>query len=310
MPETVQTLNLEGNHISSDGLLQVWPNSIHTLNLSQNCITSLSDVLHWPRSLRVLNLSSNDIGDILNCRYLPTTLLELDISFTNVTSIVEFPPNLKTFTAISTCLHYIPSKCPDTLVKCVVSNTRNLRRNGLPNYWGTSLEHLELHNVRLLEFPKNLPQSLKLLNLSKNRLSAICAEGKFPRNLQTLHLGDNRIMEIPNWFSKFPRMSYTIQNNSLTAIPPDPNCLIAFPQMIGARFFNAARRIQIRWRAYRMGSPFRSWYRVSKLKEELLALAMCPSRAGRFEDVSPAWGITYDEFRQPRPFNYRSGSPH
>jgi len=44
-----------------------------------------------------------------------------------------------------------------------------------------------------------------------------------------------------------------------------------------------------------MTSPFRVWYRVSRLKEELFAVAMCPERAGKFEDVSPEWGLVYKE---------------
>ena len=293
LPAGIKTLNLEGNHIGSDGLLQVWPNSLETLNLSQNQLMSLSDVMHWPTSLRVLNLSSNQIEGVLNCRHFPPSLEELDISFTNIISIVEFPPNLKVFTAISTCLQQLPSKCPDSLVKCTVSNTRALKRNGLPNYWGASLEHLDLHNCRLREFPRNLPPTLQFLNLSKNRIERICPQEKFPPNLSTIHLGSNRIFEIPNWFSRNSKLRYTIQNNLLTTIPSSANCLIAVPQIIGQRYQTAAQRIQTRWRAYKMGSPFRCWYRISVLKHELIAVAMCPERAGKYEDISPEWGYVY-----------------
>lgn len=312
LPANVQTLTLEGNHISTDGLPQRWPNSIQSLNLSRNYITSMSDVLHWPTNLRVLNISYNSIVGIVNCRNFPSTLEDLDISFTDITSIVDFPRNLKVFTAISTCLHYIPSKCPDTFTKCIVSDTRKLRKNGLPNYWGSALEHLELHNLKLREFPRNLPPSLKFLNLSKNRIQEICDVSKFPPNLHTLHIGENRIFKIPAWFStKLPRMCYTIQNNLLTVVPRSPNCLIAFPQMIGSRYTDAAARIQLYWRSYRMGSPFRSWYRISKLKNELLALAMCPERAGRYEDISPEWGFvyTYPEFPPHEPHPTKSYVP-
>jgi Leucine-rich repeat (LRR) protein len=293
LPAGIKTLNLEGNQIGSDGLLQVWPNSLETLNLSQNQIMSLRDVMHWPTSLRVLNLSYNQFEGVLNCRHFPPSLEELDISFTNIISIVEFPPNLKVFTAISTCLQQLPSKCPDSLVKCTVSNTRSLKKNGLPNYWGAALEHLELYNCRLREFPRNLPATLKFLNLSKNRIERICAQDKFPPNLSTILLGNNRIFEIPIWFSRMWKMKYTIHNNLLTTIPTAPNCLIAVPQLVGARFQNAAERIQKRWRAYKMGSPFRSWYRISFIKDELIAVAMCPERAGKYEDISPEWGYVY-----------------
>jgi Leucine-rich repeat (LRR) protein len=302
IPETTKVLNLEGNRLVADGLLQVWPNSIHTLNLSKNCITDLRDVNWWPNSLRVLNISSNAIAGVVNFGVFPPSLEELEISSTDITSIVEFPQNLKVFTAISTALQRLPSRCPDSLTKCTVSYATKMRKNGLPNYWGASLEYLELHNSRVHEFPRNLPASLKLLNLSKNRIGAICSLAQFPPNLQTLHLGDNRIMELPNWFQKFPKMFYTIQNNLLTEIPTTPNCLIAVPQLVGPKFQSSVQRIQRCWRSYKMRSPFRTWYRISVLKNELLALAMCPERAGRFEDVSPEWGIIYEEPLVPSRF--------
>ena len=301
IPATTQTLNLEGNHIGSDGLPENWPDAIHTLNLSQNCIVSLSEVIHWPASLRVLNLASNNLDGVLNCRNLPPTLEELDISFTNIISIVAFPPNLKMFTAISTCLQMLPERCPDSLKKCTVANSRNFRRTGLPSFWGTSLEYLELHGLRLREFPRNLPATIRTLNLSKNLLQTFCVEEKFPPSLRTLHLGDNRIFEIPGWLSKFRDLLYTIPNNLLTVVPTSSNCLAANSQLIGSRYGNAALMIQKNWRVYKMGPPIRSWYRVSILKEELLAVAMCPERAGKFEDVSPEWGLPYHLFVQPQP---------
>jgi Leucine-rich repeat (LRR) protein len=304
LPRNIRELNLEGNRINSDGLLPAWPNTLHTLNLSNNRITDLKSVLHWPTSLRKLNISYNDIQGVLNCAEFPPTLEELDISFTGITSIVEFPPNLRVFTAISTGLQSIPSKCPDSLVKLIISNARIVRK--IPTKWGNSLEVLELHNVRLREFPRNLPPTLFHLNLSRNCLRSFCPRENFPRNLELLHLGDNRITEIPRWLSLFPRLRYTIQNNLLVEIPRDPNCLIASPQLIGFKFTNAASRIQRKWRKYKMSSPFRVWYRVSRLKEELFAVAMCPERAGKFEDVSPFWGLHYKEGKPISRFLERS----
>jgi Leucine-rich repeat (LRR) protein len=293
LPQEVEEVNLEGNHITSDGLLPTWPNSIRKLNLSNNRITDVNFVFHWPTSLRVLNLSSNNLGSILNCRRFPPGLEELDISFTEVTHITEFPPNLKVFLSISTPLQQLPSKCPDSLVKFSIAHARALR--GIPTYWGNSLEVLELHNVRLREFPRNLPPTLIHLNLSRNCLRSLPPREKFPYGLELLHLGDNRIMELPNWLGQSPRLRYTIQNNLLLEIPASPNCLIASPQLIGFKFTDAVKRIQRKWRKYKMTSPFRVWYRVSRLKEELFAVAMCPERAGKFEDVSPEWGLVYKE---------------
>jgi Leucine-rich repeat (LRR) protein len=293
LPQEIEELILEGNHITSDGFLPAWPNTIRKLNLSNNRITDLNFIMHWPTSLRVLNLSYNNIGNLLNCSLFPRSLEELDISFTEVTHIPEFPPNLKVFLSVSTPLQKLPSKCPDSLIKFSVSHARTLR--GIPSNWGNSLEVLELHNVRLRCFPRNLPPTLIHLNLSRNFIDKFCPRENFPRSLELLHIGDNRIMELPKWLSLFPRLRYTIQNNLLVEIPTTPNCLIASPQLIGFKYMDAAQRIQRKWRKYKMTSPFRVWYRVSRLKEELLALAMCPERAGKFEDVSPFWGLVYKE---------------
>jgi len=290
LPREIQELNLEGNYLTSDGLLPVWPNTIQILNLCNNRIMDIGFVARWPSALRVLNLSSNHIAHTLSFRNFSRSLEEVDISFSEVTCVLDFPPNLKVFTAISTPLQQIPSKCPDTLVKLNVTHARHLQ--GIPSYFGNSLEVLELHNVRLRKFPRNLPDSLKFLNLSRNFLQEFCAREKFPPNLELLHIGDNRIMEIPNWLQLFTNLRYTIQNNLLLEIPNSRNCLIAHSQLIGENYMAAARQIQRKWRKYKMTSPFRVWYRISRVKQELLALAMCPERAGKFEDVSPEWGIT------------------
>ena len=303
LPQEIEELNLEGNHITSDGLLPIWPNTLERLNLSNNRITDLNFVTQWSTSLRVLNLSSNILGNLLNCRRFPLSLEELDISFTEVTHITEFPPNLKVFISISTPIQQLPSKCPDSLTRLSIAHARGLR--GIPTNWGASLEVLELHNVKLREFPRNLPPTLKTLNLSRNLLKEFCSREKFPPGLKLLHLGDNRIMKLPYWVNLYPNLYYTIQNNSLTEIPVSDRCLIASPQLIGFKYTDAVKRIQRKWRKYKMTSPFRVWYRVSRVKEELIALAMCPDRAGKFEDVSPEWNLKYElhPLHEPQPLN-------
>jgi len=305
LPRRIRVLNLKGNKIGSDGLLSWWPNSLTVLNLSKNSITSLSEVTQWPTSLRVLNISYNNIEGILNCQQLPQTMEDLNISYTNIQSIVAFPPNLKKFVADATELRYIPPICPDTLQTCIVSNTRHFYRRGLPRTWGTSLEFLELSNLRLREFPQNLPGTLQYLNLSHNSLREFCSLENFPRNLKSLHLGKNRIFKIPHWVSNFPQLRYTIHNNLLVKVPNDPKCISVAPQIIGRKYHNAALCIQKNWRAYKMLPPIRTWYKLSRIKEELLALAMCPARAGRFENVSLEWNVVYHThpLHEPHPLN-------
>lgn len=279
--------------ITTDGLLAIWPNTLKSINLSKNYFWSLDQVIDWPTSLRVLNLSGSELS-VLDCSNFPESLEELNISFTLVTTLPNFPRRLKKFVAEATKLRLLPSRCPDSLETLTFSGTRTVvTGNSLPVYWGRSLKHLDLNSNGLRQFPRLLPATLEYLNLSSNLIQAIPPVEKFPKGLKSLHLGNNRIMTVPPWFSELPKMKFTIQNNHLTEIPNFSHCIISQPQFIGEKYFVAALKFQRAWRRGRIPPPVRTWRRMAILKEELLALAMCPARAGRFEDISPEWGYVY-----------------
>ena len=293
LPTGIQNLDLQGNQIQSDGLLQVWPNSIEQLNLSRNNFYSLDEVFNWPNSLRVLNLSRTNL-ESLNCSRLPESLEELDISHTFIKTLSKFPSNLKRFNAIYVELKSLPFRCPDSLEEFVFSFTRHsIQRRMLPSYWGKSLRILDLKGLGIKNIPTGLPDTLENANFSNNFIQEIPSGEKIPSSLKFLHLGKNKIRVIPSWMFLRTNLKFTIQNNFLTEFPKSSNCILSYSQWVGEIYTEAARKFQKAWRIQRIPPAIRTWKRVRTLKYDLLALAMCPERAGRFEDISPEWKYEY-----------------
>jgi len=291
LPLGLEEINLEGNQITSDGLVADWPDTIKVINLSRNVLCTLNHVIHWPSSLRSLNISRTNITS-LDTTSLPRSLQELDISYTDVEFLQSFPPLLKKFTAESTRIQKLPRSCPDTLETFIFIGTRTtVQRKTLPTLWGKSLKYLDLNSNRLGAFPEGLPEILEYANFSNNCIQEIPPREKFPRGLQTLHLGRNRIRQLPSWFSELHKMKFTIQDNFLTVHPDYSHCLYSYQQYVGAVYEDAAKKIQSAWRRQKISSPLRTWRRMAAIKYDLLALAMCPERAGKFEDISPEWFI-------------------
>jgi len=293
MPIGLEELNLEGNNISSDGLISLWPDSLRLINLSKNPFSSIDHVIHWPTSLRVLNLSKTNLR-FFESQFFPDSLEELDISFTEITCLKFFPVALKNFPAYATRISSLPIQCPDTLESFIVSGTRGrLKMTSLPKTWGKSLKSINLSFNGLKQIPNNLPTSLEYANFSDNFIEEIPPRKKFPQELSLLVLGRNRIRQLPHWFSELPNMKFTINNNLLIEYPTCANCLYSYDQYIGRYFTDAAKQIQGAWRRRRAHSPLRTWKRMKILKYDLLALAMCPERAGKFENISPEWNYKY-----------------
>ena len=279
--------------ITTDGLLTSWPHTIQVLNLSRNHFWTLDHVIDWPRNLRILNLSKTGLTRI-DCSALPEGLEELNISNTNITQISTFPSNLKRFIAESTRIKSFPRRCPDTLEKFIfILTITPVSGNCLPTYWGSCLKHLELNSNGLQRIPNSLPNTLEYANFSNNAIQEIPPVEKFPTEILLLHLGNNRIREVPPWFSNYPKMKFTIHNNCLIEIPRSPNCLLSIQQFVGETYYRAAKKIQVAWRRKKIPPPLRAWKRMKTIKHDLLALAMCPERAGKFEDISPEWKYKY-----------------
>ena len=285
MPVGLEELDIEKNSIGDDGLLVEWPATLQRLNLADNPIYSLDAVDIWPRFLKHLDLSYTCLRDVLPI--LPDTIETLNVSHTDLSNIFRLPANLREFCADFTRIHRLPRSLPDGLKNMSVMIS-NLKVGGLPGAWGNSLEDLNFHGNFLRQFPKRLPATLRSLNLSYNRLETI---GPVPEGLQILHLGRNRIRQIPGWLLERRSTLFTIQDNCLLEYPVTPNCLGYESQWVGELYREAARRIQRRWIRLRMVSGLRAWRRQRIIKEELIAGAMAPERVGRFEGVDAVWGL-------------------
>jgi Leucine-rich repeat (LRR) protein len=290
LPQEVGELSLADNCIGTDGLPTEWPPMIHTLSLAYNPFRTTDIITGWPAALRTLNLSHTSLREFP--RNLPDTIESLTISHTFVTQIGYLPRNLKELYADVTDLKFLPYRCPEGLEILVVSRGK-LRNGGLPTFWGSSLKRLDLNSNSLRAIPRGLPSTLEFLNLSQNSIREFGSESLYPLGLQTLHLGDNQILELPEWIGSSSRrhLRFTIHQNYLVEPVIFRNCILWSSQWVGPLYTEAATYIQRAWRKARMRRRLKAIYRMTILREELLALAMHPDRVGRFEPVDPIWGL-------------------
>jgi Leucine-rich repeat (LRR) protein len=280
MPRGIEELNLDENRLGTDGLLIEWPNTIKSLSLAYNPYRLLDIVARWPTALRVLNLSNTNLMEVPT--NLPPALEVLNVSRTFIKQIGLLPEGLKELYVNSTELKFpLAGEVPHAA-------NNSLRNGGLPLSWGSSLKFLDLNYNHLTHPPRRLPNTIEYLNLSGNFINSISSEGNFPESLKVLHLGHNRIFELPAWVSK-RQIRFTIQRNLLVKPVEAVNCLTWISQWIGPGYTEAAHMIQKVWRRYRMRRRLSAWRKSCILRVELLALAMHPDRAGRYEDISSEW---------------------
>lgn len=293
MPNEVIELSLEDNRISTDGLLTEWPQMIQTLSLARNPFRDIDIIMRWPAALKTLDLSHTNLTEFP--RNLPETLEALNISNTYIRSVQRLPAGLKEFYATNTDLKFLPGRLPDGL-EILTTPFAKLRNGGLPHRWGERLRILDLAGNYISQFPRHLPNSLEMLNLSLNEIREVPArELEIPASLQTLHLGRNRIRKVQSWMLTRRNLVFTIQQNCLVEPITSPNCLLWEGQWVGGIYSVAAVLIQKNWRITRLRQRLKAWRRTAHLREELLALAMCPDRAGCFEDISPSWSFEWKD---------------
>jgi Leucine-rich repeat (LRR) protein len=286
MPRGIEELNLDENRLGTDGLLIEWPNTIKSLSLAYNPYRLLDIVARWPTALRVLNLSNTNLMEVPT--NLPPALEVLNVSHTFIKRIGLLPEGLKELYVNSTELKFLPKRLPPSLEILHAANN-SLRNGGLSLIWGSSLKFLDLNYNHLTQPPRRLPDTIEHLNLSGNYIRSISSEVNFPESLKVLHLGHNRIFELPTWLVDRHQLRFTIQRNLLVKPVDAVNCIIWISQLIGPSFTSSAYIIQRGWRLYRMRRRLSAWRKNSVLRDELLALAMHPDRAGRYEDISSEW---------------------
>jgi len=283
LPPNLEYLDLGNNYLAEDGIPFVLPDSIQELLLDSNNICRL-DGIHWPTSLRVLRLDNNCIRAPPEA--LPPTLEKLSVRHTNILQIQTLPPNLKELIVNYTLLTKLPRKIH---LEVLEAHTNHLSSISLPFDWGLRLRILNLSNNRLKEFPRNLPDCLEQLHLQYNQIESV---PDLPMNLQILSIGHNKIKSISIKKRHIPLTYVQLTDNELTFSVIEfqmihRECIWARSvdeshNWIGFKFSLASDIIKRAWGQYRIKKTLRTWLKTARVKEELMATAMHPSRYGNF----------------------------
>ena len=287
LPPNLQHLDLGNNYLAEDGIPFVLPDSIEELLLDSNNISRL-DGIHWPTSLRTLILDNNCIRTLPGG--LPPTLEKLSARHTNIQQIQTLPPNLKQLVVNFTLLTKLPRRIH---LEILEAHTNHLSSMSLPTDWGLRLRILNLSNNRLKEFPRNLPESLEQLHLQYNLIELVPT---LPSALQVLLIGHNKVKNIVVTKRKTPLAYLQVTNNQLTFSLVELQLMnddFTWVKTVdeadnwcGLNFITASELIKRAWRRYRLRKTLRTWLKTARVKEELIATAMHPSRYGHFEEVT------------------------
>ena len=287
LPPNLQHLDLGNNYLAEDGIPFVLPDSIEELLLDSNNISRL-DGIHWPTSLRTLILDNNCIRTLPGG--LPPTLEKLSARHTNIQQIQTLPPNLKQLVVNFTLLTKLPRRIH---LEILEAHTNHLSSMSLPTDWGLRLRILNLSNNRLKEFPRNLPESLEQLHLQYNLIELVPT---LPSALQVLLIGHNKVKNIVLTKRKTPLAYLQVTNNQLTFSLVELQLMnddFTWVKTVdeadnwcGLNFITASELIKRAWRRYRLRKTLRTWLKTARVKEELIATAMHPSRYGHFEEVT------------------------
>ena len=287
LPPNLQHLDLGNNYLAEDGIPFVLPDSIEELLLDSNNISRL-DGIHWPTSLRTLILDNNCIRTLPGG--LPPILEKLSARHTNIQQIQTLPPNLKQLVVNFTLLTKLPRRIH---LEILEAHTNHLSSMSLPTDWGLRLRILNLSNNRLKEFPRSLPESLEQLHLQYNLIELVPT---LPSALQVLLIGHNKVKNIVLTKRKTPLAYLQVTNNQLTFSLVELQLMnddFTWVKTVdeadnwcGLNFITASELIKRAWRRYRLRKTLRTWLKTARVKEELIATAMHPSRYGHFEEVT------------------------
>lgn len=287
LPPNLQYLDLGNNYLADDGIPFLLPNSIEELLLDSNNIYHF-DGIRLPTSLRVLILDNNAIRSLPPG--LPPTLEILSVRHTNVQQIHELPPNLRELIVNYTLINKLPRRIH---LEVLEAHTNHLSSMSLPMDWGLRLRVLNLSNNRLTHFPSNLPESLEQLHLQYNQIEVVPA---LPSTLQVLTMGHNKVKTIAFTKRRTPLTYVQLTNNQLTFSVLELQMIhteFTWTRTVdesdnwhGLIFHAASDSIKRVWRRYRLKKTLRTWLKTARVKEELIAIAMHPSRYGHFEDLA------------------------
>lgn len=297
LPRGLKVLDVKYNSIGSDGLPAVFPNTIERLELDGNRIRDFRDVEQFPPNLRYLSVTDNPIYS-LDDIYSILNLETLNVGRTNVETISLLPKALMHLLA-SKCfrLRMLPNRFPPTL-RIAILNDCSLRYASLPGYWG-SVEEVNLANNEIERFPRNLPTTLKVLNLKGNKIRELPDDfnQKFPI-LEVCMLNSNKLRKIPVHPRLRKLVFIDVCNNELIYSVEDQNRLIdqrwAFTISEDGNWTepihrSMASRIQKNWRISNTKRRLRTWKRTRGIKDELMCVSMMPERVWQTDVISNEW---------------------
>ena len=298
LPRALKHLDLKYNCIESDGLPGVFPNTIERLELDGNRIRDFRDVQHFPSNLKTLSVYDNPINSLEDL-YSILSLEILNLGRTNLESIRLLPRFLIELHA-NKCyrLRMLPNRFPATL-QIANLHTNALRYAGLPGFWGTSLQELNLASNEIDRFPRNLPSTLKLLNLTQNKIRELPEDfnRKFP-NLEVLLIASNKLRTVPVEARRRKLAFVDVRNNELTSSLEEKNrnvedqwCLTISEDLNWneRKHQSFASVIQKNWRVASMKKRLRTWKRTHGFKEELMCVSMMPERVWQTDVISEEW---------------------
>jgi Leucine-rich repeat (LRR) protein len=286
LPNGIEVLHAEENRIHSDGLPIVWPDTIKEIYLQKNQIQE-TDGIHWPQNLVVLNLSFNPL--MYFPFMVPDTTEKINLDYTLIRKIDNLPTKLKELNINESKLRRLPHVLPNDL-EILEAKYNSLSYKSLPSSWGNSLRYLNLTYNRLTQVPTNLPDTLEHLVLSQNQITSVPAH--LPPNLKTLILAKNRIRTVatPYRINRIQLVILTDNQTTETIEHTQNHWAITIDEIDNwnhEEHHTAARTIQNTWKKMKFRTGIFTLIKTQRLREELLATAMHPSRAGLFEDI--AW---------------------
>jgi hypothetical protein len=262
-PPTIEVLDLGFNYIHESAFLDmVFPPALKELWLNSNLLFHFPANL--PSSLEFLSIENNRILEIFadqipkqieiffcsacGIKILPPLnqferLTKLDLGYNNLTEIPEMPPNLLELYLNNNQLINFPSSLPP------------------------KLHHIDLARNKLRNLKTIIQSSLTVINLSYNQIDDVSIALNMNSQLCSINLSHNWLTKEPIILQRDIRRRFVINVNR--------NWLdqaVAWNQLLVARRFQT-----IMWIKF-----CRIIARTQRIKEELLATAMHPSRWGNF----------------------------
>jgi len=288
LPLSLKTFSATRNELKHVEIDMPFP-FLETLSLNKNFMRSFR-VEVILSALKTLDISQNWLDNLLFLQHLPN-VKHLNLSYNDFEVIEYLPRNLETLQASHCKIKMIQSKLPSTLKELNLSYNA-LKQGGLPRSWG-GLETLTLCFNQLKKFPKNLPDTLKHINLVSNQIEEI--PRKLPSSLQMLNLSQNRIRAIPPPMNQTNRLQILkIDSNLLTQdfTNQTPSWITHFwaeDNWNLVSHHSAQRLMKQCWKRYLLKKRLRHIYRSRHIYNELLMVTLHPDHILQTDVFSPGW---------------------